>query len=77
MTLGELILRLGFDIDESTVRDVDNTIKGIKNTATKLLGVIGIGFTVSGLGDLAQKAADAKATVSQFSQVFGDMEKQP
>lgn len=76
MTLGELILRLGFDVDESTVRDVNNTIKGIKNTANKLLGVIGIGFTVSGLGELAQKAADAKATVSQFSQVFKELEGQ-
>ena len=76
MTLGEAMLRFGFNVDKSSVKTVENTIKGVKDMAKKALGAIGVVFTVSGLSDLAQAAADAEAMASQFSQVFGDMEDQ-
>ena len=76
MTLGEAMLRFGFNVDNSSVRTVESTVKGIKSMAKKALGAIGVVFTVSGLSDLAQAAADAEAMASQFSQVFGDMEDQ-
>ena len=74
MTLGEAILRFGYEIDKSSVSKVESSIKSIKNLATNLIGTIGIVFSVAGLSDLAQASADAKALTSQFEQVFGDME---
>ncbi len=76
MTLGEAMLRFGFNVDKSSVSAVENTVNNIKSMAKKALGAIGVVFTVTGLADLAQAAADAEATASQFSQVFGDLESQ-
>lgn len=43
--------------------------------ATKLLGAIGVAFSIKGLSELAETAAEAEALKSQFTQVFGDMEE--
>lgn len=75
MTLGEAMLRFGFNVDNSSVRTVESTVKGIKSMASKLLGAIGIGFSIAGIANLAEAAADAEALKSQFSQVFGDLEQ--
>lgn len=55
-------------------KDAESSIKGLKSLASKLLGAIGIVFSVKGLSDLAQAAADVEALQSQFSQVFGEIE---
>ena len=44
--------------------------------ATKLLGAIGIGFSIAGMASLAEAAADAEALKSQFTQTFGEMESE-
>lgn len=74
MTLRELVVRFGFDIDRNSERQAESSIKGIKNLAAKLLGAIGIVFSIKGLSELAETAAEAEALKSQFTQVFGEME---
>lgn len=74
MTLRELVVAFGFEVDKKSEKQAENSIKGLKSIATKLLGAIGIGFSIRGLSDLAQAAADVEALNSQFTQVFGDME---
>lgn len=76
MTIRDIAVAFGFDVDKKSVQEAEGTIKGIKSMATKLLGAIGIGFSISGAMQLAQAAADAEALKSQFTQVFGDMEEQ-
>lgn len=67
-------MAFGFEVDSQSEKKAENSIKGLKNLATKLLGVIGIGFSIAGLSNLAETAAEAEALKSQFSQVFGEME---
>lgn len=74
MTLREIIIALGFNVDQQSVTNAENTVKKVKSMATKLLGAIGIGFSIAGISNLAETAAEAEALKSQFSQVFGDME---
>lgn len=74
MTIRDIAVAFGFDIDRKSEKEAENSIKGLKNMATKLLGVIGIGFSIAGLSSLAEAAADAEALKSQFSQVFDDVE---
>lgn len=74
MTIRDIAVAFGFDIDRKSEKEAENSIKGLKNLATKLLGVIGIGFSIAGLSNLAEAAADAEALKSQFSQVFGEVE---
>ena len=75
MTIRDIAVAFGVEVDNKSVSTAENAIKGIKSMATKLLGAIGIGFSIAGMASLAEAAADAEALKSQFSQVFGDMEQ--
>lgn len=74
MTIRDIAVAFGFEVDKKSERDAESSIKGLKSLASKLLGAIGIVFSVKGLSDLAQAAADVEALQSQFSQVFGEIE---
>lgn len=75
MTLRDIAVAFGYEVDAASERKAESSIRGLKNLANKLLGSIAVYFTVKGISDLAQAGADAEALNSQFSQVFGDMEK--
>ena len=76
MTIRDIVVAFGFDVDRNSERDAENSINGIANLAKSLLGAIGIGFSIVGIAGLAEAAADADALESQFSQVFTDMESE-
>ena len=76
MTIRDIAVAFGFEVDRSSEKEAQNSIKGIKNLATKLLGSVAVVFSVKGMADLAQAAADAEALKSQFTQVFGEMEEE-
>jgi len=76
LTIRDIVVAFGFEVDKNSERNAENSIKGIKNLATKLLGVIGIGFSIAGISNLAETAAETEALKSQFSQVFGKMEEE-
>lgn len=75
MTIRDIAVAFGIEVDQKSVSAAENAIKGVKNMASKLLGAIGIGFSIAGIANLAEAAADVEALKSQFSQVFGDMEQ--
>jgi len=74
VTIRDIAVAFGFEVDKKSEKDAESSIKGLKSLASKLLGAIGIVFSVKGLSDLAQAAADVEALQSQFSQVFGEIE---
>ena len=76
MTIRDIAVAFGFEIDKKSERETEGAIKNLKSLATKLLGAIGIGFSIAGLGNLAEAAADAEVLKSQFTQVFGDLEEE-
>lgn len=76
MTIRDIAVAFGYEVDEKSVSHAEGTIKNIKSMATKLLGAIGIGFSIAGMASLAEAAADAEALKSQFSQTFGEMESE-
>ncbi len=76
MTIRDIAVAFGFNVDRNSEREAQSSIKGIANLAKSLLGAIGIGFSIAGLSGLAEAAADVEALGSQFSQVFGDMEEE-
>ena len=65
MTIRDIAIAFGFVVDRRSERETENSIKGIKNLATKLLGAIGIGLSIAGISGLAEAAADAEALRSQ------------
>ncbi len=76
MTIRDIVVAFGFEVDRNSERQAEGSIHKVKGLATKLLGAIGIGFSIAGLGSLAEAAADVEALKSQFSQVFGEMESE-
>lgn len=76
MTIRDLVVAFGFEVDRNSERQAEGSIKGIKSMANKVLGAIGIVFSIKGLSELAETAANAEALKSQFTQVFGDMEQE-
>lgn len=55
MTISEFINKVGFKVKDEDVKKVNGSIKGIKDTATKLLGAIGIGFSLAGINGLIEE----------------------
>ncbi len=69
------MVKFGFEVDRNSEKQVESSVKGIKNLASKLLGGIAVVLSVTGISNLSEAAADAEALKSQFSQVFVDMEQ--
>ncbi|MCM1059085.1 MAG: hypothetical protein NC452_02200 [Eubacterium sp.] len=55
MTVSEFINKIGFKVKQDDVKKVNDTIAGIKSTAAKLLGAIGIGFSLTNLNAIAEE----------------------
>ncbi len=52
MTIRDIAVAFGFDVDQKSVNTAENTIKNIKSFATKALGAIAIGFSFSALNSM-------------------------
>lgn len=55
MTIRDIGILLGYDIDENSEQAAENSIKSLKSMATKMLGAIGIGFSLTQLNALSEE----------------------
>ena len=63
MTVAEFINKVGFKVDQESVNKVNGTIKEIKSTATKLLGAIGIGLSLTAINGLVEEFGAANKQI--------------
>ena len=54
-TLREIGFKLGYDVDKASEKKAEDSIKSLKDTATKLLGAIGIGFSLVKINSLIEE----------------------
>lgn len=54
-TLREIGFKLGYDVDKASEKKAEDSIKSLKDTATKLLGAIGIGFSLVKINGLVEE----------------------
>jgi len=77
VTIRDISVAFGFDIDRASQQQAENSIKGIKNMATKLLGKIAVVFSVAKLTSFAKDCVEAASNVEEmenkFGVVFGNM----
>ena len=66
MTLRELLIGLGFKIDESS---------GLKDKATQLLGAIGIGFSLANLNQISEEFRTTNDQIAQATKLLGDQDE--
>lgn len=72
MTVAEFINKVGFKVDESTVQEVQGTITDIKSTATKLLGAIGIGISLTQLNQMVEEFGRVNNQIKNSTSALGD-----
>ncbi len=71
MTVSEFVNKVGFKVKEDDVKKVNSTISDIKSTATKVLGAIGIGFSLVSMKNLIEEFGQVN---NQINYAVGGME---
>lgn len=75
MTLTELTNKLGFKVKEDDVQKVNSTFSSIKNTAVKMLGAIGIGFSLTSMNALVEEFSRVKNQIQHSTDGLGDQDE--
>lgn len=74
MTISEFVNKVGFKVKDEDVKKVNDSISGIKNTATKLLGAIGIGFSLAAINGLVEEFGTVNNAIRNSVGELGNME---
>ena len=72
VTIAEFLNKVGFKVKNEDVDKVNNTISGIKDTATKLLGAIGIGFSLTAVNGLVEEFTRVNNQIRNATEALGD-----
>ncbi|MBR3972996.1 MAG: tape measure protein [Oscillospiraceae bacterium] len=71
-TISEFINKIGFKVKDGDVDKVNSTIAGIKDTASKVLGVIGIGFSLTAINGLVEEFSRVKSQINNSTAGLGE-----
>lgn len=74
MTVRDIAVAFGFDVDQKSVNQAESTIKSIKSFATKALGAIAIGFSFSALNSIAEEFNGINDQIKAATKEMGDQE---
>lgn len=72
MTIRELFVGLGFNVDKQSAQKAEQAIGDIKSKATKLLGAIGIGFSLTQIVALADEFNGINDQIRSATKELGD-----
>lgn len=75
MTIAEFFNKVGFKVNEGDVKKVNDTISGIKDKATKLLGAIGIGFSLANMNALVEEFDAINDKINYTISGLGDVKE--
>lgn len=72
MTIREIFIALGYDVDRNSESRAENSIKSLKSTASKLLGAIGIGFSLTQLNAINEEFTRVNDQIRNSTSHLGD-----
>ena len=75
MTLRELFIALGYQIDEASEKKAEQGIQNLKNKATQILGAIGIGFSLANLNAISEEFRTTNDQIAQGTKLLVDQEE--
>lgn len=75
MTIRDIAIAFGYEIDESTESAVEKSISKLKGTATKALGAIGIGFSLKELNTISEEFNGINDKIRSATKGLGDQEE--
>lgn len=70
MTIRDLIVKFGFEVDRDSERKTEESVKGIKDMATKLLGGIAVVFSVAKVSEFSKSCVQAASAVQEMENKF-------
>lgn len=73
MTISEFVNKVGFKVKQDDVKKVNSTISDIKSTATKLLGALGVGFSLKAINGLVEEFGAVNNSIRNSIDDLGDM----
>ena len=77
MTIRDILITLGFNIDEASQQEAEQGINSLKNMAGKALGAIGIGLSIVGISsainDCVELSSEVEEMQNKFDVVFQGM----
>lgn len=77
MTIRDIAIAFGYEVDKSSESKVNDSISKLKGTATKLLGAIGVGLSLAGvkafIDDCKEEASTVEEMKNKFDVVFQGM----
>lgn len=80
MTVRDISVAFGFNVDKSSQKEAENSIQGVKSMATKVLGGIAVVLSIAKLNafkdDCVAAASQVEEMENKFNVVFGDMADQ-
>lgn len=74
MTFRELFVKLGFNVDEVSLKEADSTIRNLRDRAFKLVGAIGIGFSLVELNALAEEFNGINDQIRNATRQMGEQQ---
>ena len=75
MTLRDIFVAIGFQVDENEARAAENRISDIKNFAVQALGAIGIGLSLSAMNQITEEFQAINNQIRNATQGLGDQEE--
>lgn len=75
MTIRELLIGLGFKIDEKSEQKAEKGIQDLRSKATQILGAIGIGFSLAGINAITEEFATTNDQINQATKAMGDQQE--
>lgn len=74
-SIGELFVKLGFDVDDAKLKSFDDSIQDLYAGIQKLAGYAGVGLGVAGFVELGKHASDTALNVENLTKVYGVSEQ--
>lgn len=75
MVIRDIAILFGYQVDKKTESSAENSIKGLKDMATKLLGAIGIGFSLVQLNAISEEFTGINNQIRNATKELGNQKE--
>lgn len=75
MTIRDIAIAFGYEIDKASESKVEQGIQKLKSTATKLLGAIGVGFSLTQINQLMEEFDAYNDRIQNATKSLGDQKE--
>ena len=72
LTIRDIAISFGYEVDKASEKKANDSIQSLKSTATKLLGAIGIGFSLVKLKNVAEEFNGINNKIRDATRGMGD-----